>query len=55
VQEHEFELTVGETVQIGDYFVTVVDTESDDVSVRVDPVEESVELQFVDGVIVTEA
>ena len=54
MQEHELELTVGETVQIGEYFVTLVDTESEDVSVRIDPVEESVELQFVDGVIVKE-
>ena len=54
MQEQEFELEVGETVQIGDYFVTVVDTESGDVSVRIDPVEDAVDLQVVDGVIVRE-
>ena len=54
MQEQEVELAVGETVQIGDYFVTVVDTDAGDVSFRVDPVDGSVELQLVEGVIVAE-
>ena len=37
--QHELELSVGDTVQIGDMLVTVVDIDGDEVSFRVDSVE----------------
>lgn len=52
MQEQEIELAVGDTVQIGDYAVTVVDIDAEDISVRVDHVEEAGEIRFVDGMIV---
>ena len=38
MQEQEFELSVGDVVQIGDYLVTVIDFDGPEVSFRVDPV-----------------
>lgn len=35
--EHELELAVGETLRIGDCFLTVIDVDGDDVSFRIDP------------------
>lgn len=34
----ELELTVGDTFQVGEYLVTVIDTDGEDVSFRVDDV-----------------
>ena len=33
---HELDLAVGDVVQIGEYTVTVIDIENDDVTLRVD-------------------
>ena len=45
----EFELSVGDVLQIGEHTVTVVDIDGPDVSFRIDGVEESTEgdLDFV--------
>jgi hypothetical protein len=37
--ERELELSVGETLQIGDYLVTIIDIDGDEVSFRVDNLE----------------
>ena len=39
VQYVELELTVGETVRIGDQFLTVIDLDNSELSVRLDPAE----------------
>ena len=54
MQEHEFELQVGDTLQIGDYSVTVVDIDGDEVSVRIDPAEFLDEVTIADGVVTTD-
>ena len=40
VNESEVELSLGETVQIGDYSVTIIDIEGDQIQFRVDASEE---------------
>jgi sRNA-binding carbon storage regulator CsrA len=54
VQEYEFELQVGDTLQVGDYTVTVVDIDGDEVSVRIDPAEFLDEVTITDGVVSTD-
>jgi hypothetical protein len=39
VHELELELAVGDMVQIGDYMLTVIDTDGQEVSFRVDTLE----------------
>ncbi len=39
VNESEVELSLGETVQIGDYSVTIIDIDGDEIQFRVDPPE----------------
>ena len=45
VQEQEFELSIGDVLQIGDRFVTVIDIDGSEVTFRVDPAD-STELSF---------
>ena len=40
MNESEVELSPGETVQIGDYSVTIIDIDGDQIQFRVDPPEE---------------
>jgi hypothetical protein len=54
VQEHEFELQVGDTLQVGDYTVMVVDIDGDEVSVRIDPAEFLDVVTIEDGVVTTD-
>lgn len=37
--ETELELTVGDTFQVGEYLVTVIDTDGEEISFRVDEVD----------------
>jgi hypothetical protein len=39
VQQLELELSVGETIQIGEQLITVIEVDDAGISVRVDPVE----------------
>jgi hypothetical protein len=55
VQEHQFELQVGDTLQVGDYTVMVVDIDGDEVSVRIDPAEFLDEVTVADGVVSTDS
>jgi hypothetical protein len=55
VQDHEFDLQVGDTLQVGDYTVTVVDIDGDEVSVRIDPVEFLDQISIEDGVVTTDS
>ena len=41
MNESEVELSLGETVQIGDYSVTIIDIDGDQIQFRVDPPEEN--------------
>lgn len=54
MQEHEFELQVGDTLQVGDYTVMVVDIDGDEVSVRIDPAEFLDEVTIEEGVVSTD-
>lgn len=54
MQEHEFELQVGDTLRLGDYTVTIVDIDRDEVSVRIDPAEFLDEISIADGIVTLE-
>lgn len=41
MQQIEMELTVGQTIRIGNQIITVIDIEESEVSLRVDPIEAS--------------
>lgn len=47
VQEVEIELHLGETIQVGDNFYTVIDIDGGEVNIRVDSFEEFTELPAV--------
>lgn len=51
MQEQEIEMQVGETVQVGDYLVTVIDIDGDEVSVRIDAVLELAEVHVTNGIV----
>ncbi len=36
MDKHEIEVIVGETLQLGDYFVTILDVEGDEIRIRID-------------------
>lgn len=51
VQELDVELQVGDTLRIGEYLITVVDTDSDEVTFRIDPFEEPNEVRIKDDIV----
>lgn len=51
VQKQELEVQVGDTLHIGDYTITIVDLDGDEVGVRIDSVDELIELGVEDGVV----
>lgn len=36
MEQQEIELSIGDTFQVGDYFVTVIDIEGDEISVKIE-------------------
>lgn len=51
MQKQELEVQVGDTLHIGDYTITIVDLDGDEVGVRIDSVDELIELGVEDGVV----
>lgn len=54
MQEQEFELQVGDVLQVGEYTVMIVDIDGDEVSVRIDPAEFLDDVTIADGVVTTD-
>jgi co-chaperonin GroES (HSP10) len=54
VQEYEFELQVGDTLQLDEYTVTIVDIDGDEISVRIDSEDDLAQLKDEDGVVLSD-
>lgn len=54
MQDEEYELQVGDTLQVGEYTITIVDIDRGEVSVRIDPPHQVDVLRVEEGVVTLE-
>jgi hypothetical protein len=51
MQEQEIEMELGESIEIGEFTITLVDLEDGEVSLRIDPKDDFDEVCITDGVV----